>query len=209
MTTLASVPISKAKTLAQDPGIRTLDEEWLGWLTDGVREVCVIRPSAYAPTASIQLVRGSMQSIPGDGVLFIDYIRSMGVAGLAAGPAARRVLRHRLDASNPGWHSAAPTAAAQHYVFDESAPKTFYVYPPSDGTTQAEIRYAAIPPVISSLFAVIPVDDIYAAPLIDYLMYRAYMKDTEYAGNAERSLIHRKAFENTMGLKVSGDSQKT
>lgn len=207
MTTLASTLIGKAKTLAQDPGVRTADSEWLGWLSEGVREICIIRPSAYTITTSQPLVAGSKQSIPVDGVRFLDYVRSMGVSGSSPGAAARRVMRRRLDASNPSWHAAAPSAVPQHFMFDEDAPTEFYVYPPSDGTTQAEVRYSATPADIASLGATIPIADIYAGPLIDYLMYRAYQKDTEFAGNAERALLHRKAFETTMGLKAISDAE--
>lgn len=208
MTTLASALIGKAKILAQDTtAIRWTDPEWLGWLSDGQREICIIRPSAYSKIANVTLAAGTKQSIPADGVEFIEYIRAMGASGTVPGLAARKVPRRMLDASIPGWHLTAGAAAVPiHYVYEPQAPKFFYVYPASTGAQLVEILYAASPIDVASTATAIALDDVYGGPLIDYMMYRAYLKDSEFQGNAERSLLFRKAFENTMGLKAIGDA---
>ena len=43
------------------------------------------------------------------------------------------------------------------------------------------------------------VDDIYANALIDYVLYRSYMKDAEFAGNAQRANNHFQLFANSVG----------
>ena len=207
MSTLASTIIGKAKLLVQDTtGIRWGDPEWLGWLSDGQREICIIRPSAYSKIANVTFVAGTKQSIPADGMEFIEYMRGMGVNGTTPTIAARKVPRRLLDSQNPGWHSATAVAAPTHYVFEPQAPKFFYVYPPSNGTTQSEILYAAVPADVAAVGNPITLDDIYAGVLIDYMLYRGYLKDSEFMGNAERAVLFRKAFENTMGLKAVADA---
>ena len=48
----------------------------------------------------------------------------------------------------------------------------------------------------------ISIPDIYANALLDYILYRAYSKDSEYAGNAQRAQSHYGAFVNTMGVEI-------
>lgn len=206
-TITANSIISKAQILAQDTtGVRWPAAEWLGWLNDGQREIAIARKDSFTKIASVPLVAGTKQTIPGDGIMFIEYIRAMGVGGATPGAAARKVNRRLLDSQIPNWHTTPPTASPQHYVFEPLAPKTFYVYPPSVGGVQAEILYSASPTDVTDPANPISVDDIYATVLLDYLLYRAYSKDSEFVGNAERALVYRKAFENALGLKAQADA---
>ena len=36
----------------------------------------------------------------------------------------------------------------------------------------------------------------------DYVLYRAYTKDSEYAGNAARAQAHYAAFANALGVEI-------
>lgn len=206
-TITAQSIITKAQTLAQDTtGVRWPVAEWLGWLNDGQREIAIARPNSFTKIVSVPLVAGTKQSIPSDGIMFIEYIRAMGASGSTPGAAARKVNRRLLDSQIPNWHTATATAAPQHYIFEPLAPKTFYVYPPSTGSVQAEILYSASPPDITAVGNTISVDDIYATVLLDYLLYRAYSKDSEFVGNAERALVYRNSFEKAIGLKAQADA---
>ena len=206
-TILASATIGKAKILVQDTStVRWQDAEWLGWLNDGQREIAIIRPSAYTKIASIPLVAGTRQTLPADGVAFVEFMRNMGVGGATPGRAARKVTRRLMDAQTPNWHSQTQSAVVQQYVYEPMSPKTFYVDPPSNGTTQAEVLYEASPPDVATLSSVIALDDVYANALLDYLLYRAYSKDSEFIGNAERAVLYRKAFETSLGLKAQSDA---
>jgi hypothetical protein len=206
-TITAQAIISKAQTILQDTtGIRWPTTELLGWINDGQREIVMLRPDAYTKISTFALTAGTKQAIPSDGVMLIEVIRNMGTNGTTPSGAIRKVPRQILDGQVPGWHSATAAATVQHYTVEDRAPKNFYVYPPSLGTTQVEVLYSAAPPDVASASNVISVDDIYSTVLLDYLMYRAYSKDTEYAGNADRAALARKAFENAMGLKAAADA---
>jgi hypothetical protein len=207
-TVLASSVIGKVQTIIQDTtGVRWPQSELLGWLNDGQREIAMLRPDACTKITSLALVAGTKQSIPdADGVMLIEVFRNMGADGSTPGNAVRKVPRQILDAQVPNWHASTSTAVVQHYTMETRAPKTFYVYPPSLGTTKVEILYAAVPADLSADTDVLTIDDIYSNSLIDYLLYRAYSKDAEYAGNADRAMLSRKAFENTLGLKSQADA---
>jgi len=51
---------------------------------------------------------------------------------------------------------------------------------------------------------VIGIDDIYANALMDYMMYRAYQKDSEFA-NLNRAAVYYQAFTTSLGIKSQAD----
>lgn len=206
MATLASALILRAQQLAQDlDTVHWTEAEWLEWLNDGQLQIVVLRPSANTKTVSAPLVAGTKQAIPADGVMFLDITRNMGVGGATPGPAPRRVKRRVLDAFNPSWHTATATAVVEHFVFEDVDSKTFYVYPPATGAAQVELRYSARPTAVLNSASAITLDDIYANCLLDYMLYRAYSKDTEVQANLDRAALYAKTFEGFLGAKSKAD----
>lgn len=71
--------------------------------------------------------------------------------------------------------------------------------------------YAAYPtdiaePADGALYTAVTGDislpDIYGNVLQDYVLYRAYTKDSEYAGNGQRAQAHYAAFANALGIEI-------
>lgn len=144
---LASSVLSKVQTLLQDStNVRWTQAEILGWLNDGQRAICIVRPDACSKLTSIPTVAGTKQTIPADGSAILKVIRNMGAGGATPGAVVRKVPMELLDSSLPNWHAATATNAAQHFTTDARSPRTFYLYPPSTGAHMVEALYAA-PPV--------------------------------------------------------------
>ena len=196
-TILASTVIGKAQIILQDTtGVRwPSDTELLGWLNDGQREVMVFKPNANVKNIAIKLAGGTKQALPTDGVQLIDVVRNMGTDGQTPGRAIRIVMREILDAQVPDWHSSTPNATTKHYMYSVLDPKNFYVYPPQPASNQgyAELVYGAVP-ADATINGAISIDDIYQNVLIDYILYRAYSKDTEYAADEGRAGKHQAAY---------------
>jgi hypothetical protein len=171
----------------------------LGWLNDGEREVVLHKPNAYIKNVATPLTTGSKQTLPVDGVSLIDVPRNVN------GPAVRVVSREILDAQTPGWHTSTPVLVVKHYVYSPLDPKTFYVYPPSNGSSVVDLVYAAAPADIAEA-ALILVDDVYATALINYILYRAYSKDAEYAANAAQATAFYQQFMTLLGAKVTAEA---
>jgi hypothetical protein len=205
-TILASAIINKAKVLLQDTtNVRWTDLELLGWLNDGQREVVILRPDSTSKIAVLALVTGTRQTIPADGSSILRVVRNMN--GGSAGRAIRHVPMELLDSSLPDWHTTATNAVVQHAVTDIRMPKTFYVYPQATvAVNSVEILYSAFPTDVSAVSNTISVDDIFATPLIDYVCFRAYLKDQDLAGNSERAAGHRSLFMETMSGKSQSDA---
>jgi len=189
--------IARASVLLQDPtNIRWPKTELLDWLNDGQREVVLRKPNASVKNAAINLIAGTKQFIPSDGVQLLDVVRNM-----VSGQAIRIVDREILDAQLPGWHGATQTKDVQHYCYNDLDLKNFYVYPPNNGTGAVELIYSSSP-TAATLGGVISIDDIYQSALVDYIMYRAYSKDSEYAADPARVSSYYTSFANSLGGKL-------
>jgi hypothetical protein len=51
----------------------------------------------------------------------------------------------------------------------------------------------------------IKIVDSYANAMLDYMLYRAYSKDAEYAANAQRAMGHYQAMQAALGIKTQTD----
>jgi hypothetical protein len=206
-TILASAIINKAEIVLQDTtNVRWSESELLGWLNDGQREIALLRPDVSNVTASVALVAGTKQALPSTGTMLMKITRNMGTNGTTAGPAVRKVPQDLLDSQRPNWHTDTATAVVQHYTFDLRTPRIYYVWPPSLGTTQVEMVYAAPPADVAAIGNAITIDDIYANVLINYILYRAYSKDMELAGNAARAEAALNLFNAALGGKANADA---
>lgn len=187
--TLASAVIARAAGLLQDTTFTRWPElKQLEWLIDGQREAAMLNPLLYLRTVDHTLNKGTKQTLPADGRELVDVARNV------SGEAITQVARRSLDSQVPDWHSLTRAhKKVLHFCYSATDPKNFLVYPPSPGGNAVELTYAAIPPAIG-LTAPISLDDSYVGALVDYLMYRAYEKDTEHAPNAAAAGLHRASF---------------
>jgi hypothetical protein len=198
-TILASAIVTQASTIAQDAGAtRWSAAEWLDWLNAGVREICTFTDAGVV-IGNISLVAGTKQSLPTGAIFLQDIIRNMGVGGATAAETVRSTTRAHLDAYNPGWQTATSTLVVKNYAYDPKSPRTFWVYPPMSGATTVEAQYVALPAAVTSGQA-IPIDDRYANPILDYMLYRAFSKDVEIAGLLSRAAVHYAAMNHALGI---------
>jgi hypothetical protein len=196
----ASDVLTRAADIIQDQtNVRWPQDELLRYLNDARREIAIARPDLYATTSTVTLTSGGTRySLPADGVRLIDVTRNMpsGVAGKAI----RIVEREILDAQKPDWHTETASAIVKHFMYDERNPRQYYVYPPATAGHQIEIVYGQTPTDISVLSTSLSQEDIYTGAIVDYVCYRAFSKDSEYAGNSARAQAHYQQFMNALGL---------
>lgn len=202
-TITAQAIVDRARHILQDTttgGTRWLDPELLKWVNDAQREIVLLKPNAYSAVESVTLEAGTRQNLPAAGLLLLAIVRN------TTGHAVRRVDRNIMDSENSAWHTDTQSANVEHYVFDEDAPDTFWVYPPNNGAGSVEIIYSKSPADLADLSDPITLNDIYSNVILDYILYRAYSKDTDYAGNATRASNHYNAFNNSLGVKVKAEA---
>ena len=208
MSITAQSIIRRVVDIIQDAtNVRWTVPELVRYLNDGQREIVLHRRDAMSTNAALALAVGTKQAIPAAGTELIDVIRNSNTPKRAV----RLCNREILDAQSPGWHGQTAAAEILHYMFDARDPKVFYVYPPAAAGASLDIVYSALPtdvtePAEGSLYTAvtgnISVPDIFANVLQDYIFYRAYTKDADYAGNLQRATAHYAAFANALGVDV-------
>lgn len=217
MPITASSIIRRATNIIMDEtSVRWPTPELVRWLNDAQRAIVSIRPDAINATVTATLAASTRQDLDNMGLMplplkLVGIQRNM--AATSNKNAVTLVARHLLDAQQPSWHSMTPAVSIQHYMFDVRDPKTFYVYPPATSAAQLEINYSAYPtdiaePAVGSTYADVvgnlTVPDIYDGPILDLILYRAYLKDSEFAGNVQRAESHRAAAASALGSELVG-----
>jgi hypothetical protein len=211
MTIAASSIIRRVvETMQDNTSIRWPVAELVRYLNDGQREVVLYRPDSMVTNASVTLAAGAKQSLPTNGAKLIDVVRNTGVNKRSVRITSRTIL----DTQSPNWYNLAGVTEVLHYMYDPRDPRVFYVYPPAAASgASVEIVYAAYPtdiaePADGALYSAvtgnITLPDIYGNVLTDYILYRAYTKDSEYAGNAQRAQAHYAAFQGALTAEMNG-----
>ncbi len=209
MTTItAKEIIDRASTILQDDtNVRWTESELLQWFNDGQREIVLHKPDGYTKNESKKLNSGTKQSISPDGIQLVSVVRNMGADGNTPGRAVTLIRMDILDTVVPNWHAEAQKTEVKHYMFDDRDPKKFYVYPPADGSTYLEMIYSASPDIVSDINDTITLDDVYSNALLDYILYRAYLKDADFAANNQRATGAYQTFLQSIGQMQQAEYQ--
>ena len=223
MTISSQSIIHRATDLLQDQtSVRWPANELVRWLNDAQRAVVKVRPDSMNTTATFRCTEGTRQSLKsatasgGTTVLtpapakLIEITRNM--AATSAKKAVTEVARGIMDAQTPGWHNLTNTHDIQHFMFDPRDPNTFYVYPPATSSAELEVMYAAYPTDITeppegttyeAVAGNLSLPDIYADDVLNLILYRAYSKDSEYAGNAQRASAYMAMVTASLGAEIA------
>ena len=198
--------VDRAEFIFQDTSnIRWTTAELLFWLNDAQREIALLKPDATATNTTITLATGTKQSVPSGGNRLLKVVRNMSAASSGTGKTAIRIVsRDALDTQEPNWHDPTVAGYSKHtnivknYMYSEEDPRTFYVYPGVAGNAYIELVYSSNPATVA-INANLGVPDVYANAVLDYVLYRGYMKETESASQ-QRATTHYQLF---MGALVS------
>lgn len=205
--------VSRVQTLLQDAGAtRWPLLEIQNWLNDAYKEIVILKPSSNTLVGTFTCAVGTKQTLTvgfPTATRLIDIVRN--VAATSAKKAVRPIDRRILDDQRPGWHNETGVIDVQHYVFDDRMPVHFWVYPPALTTSQLEVAYAAVPTPHALTEAQlgnagtadpINLDDSYANAILDYILYRSFLKDVEYAANTQRAVAHYQAMAASLGVRT-------
>lgn len=198
--------MQRVNKLLNDPGFtRWPKDELLNYLNDAQRAIVLRRPDSYTVDVDdFACVVGVKQSLPVDALKLIDIPRNASGKAIR-GPYNRQVLDDNYDT----WYAGKTATEVELYIYDERNPKTFYVYPGVVADINLTLVYSKAPPAIDTAAhdsgEAIALDDVYVNAIIEWILYRAYMKDAEYAANPNKSQMHMNAFRSQLGEKSQAD----
>lgn len=139
---------SASRILLDEDYTRWTMTELAEWLTAALREVALHVPTATSRNIVIPLVEGTFQRLPADCQQVLRVVRNVDVEGdNRVGKGVITIVdRQALDSQNPNWHDGQYVRFrpyARHFIFDETDPLTFYVWPGNDGSGHVEPRHLA------------------------------------------------------------------
>lgn len=193
--------------------------ELCGWINEAVRAIVLAKPSARSESRVIALEPGTLQRVPQTGAP--EPLALLAIRRNIADPdhpeqggrAVTKTSITALDAQEPNWHDPQTVPfrkEARQFVFDEENPLEYYVYPGNDGSGHVDAVLSVLPSPLSpsgpadaidSYAGQIGLPEPYSVPLLDYVLYRAQMKDDE-AGSGGRAMAHYQQFATALGIKV-------
>lgn len=195
---LASVPLNQVSEILIDATKVTWTEaQLIAWLNDAQLAVALVRPDSSSEITTLKLAAGTTKQQLASGALrLLSIVRNMGSDGATPGDAIDLVERGVKDALDRGWHSADKSAVVDEYVFDERRPTDFYVSPPTHVTTNVwiELSQAIAPKDIVLATDSIALLDVYSAPLQEWMLYKAFSRDSEETPNHARAESHKATF---------------
>jgi hypothetical protein len=208
MTVAASVIIGRAqKILLDTSGVRWDSTELLGWVNDAQREVSIYKPAESIRRDAVLLVAGTYQRLAADATQLLQVVCNLrSTSPRIAGRSVTPVARHVLDAMHPRWQESDyfPFAAeAKHFAPDDVDIGAFHVFPGNDGTGHVEVVIAVPPAILTDAAQLLSVRDVYANAVLDYVLYRAFSKDSESANTSERAGGHYAMFSAAIGIKAT------
>jgi hypothetical protein len=200
--------INRCEIISQDKtSVRWPKQEWLNGYNDAILFVVNRRPDKAVKNVDFVVdVTNTKQTLPADALSLFTITRNVG-----SGRPIRKLSRNQLDDQYENWHQET-AVNIDHFMYDERDPKIFYIYPrPVSGPHTIEIIYPFAPEAVQiSDFTnndeTISVDDSFLNPILDFMLYRAYSKDADYAANGQRANDHLMAAENALGSKTQADA---
>ncbi len=197
--------IRRSKALLFDAlQVRWQDEELLDWFNAGQTHLVSVRPDANTVRADHLCALGTEQTLTAEGLRLIRVIRDVG------GSAIRFMDMDQLDNQIPDWHDdSEPVTDCEFCTYTDKDPRRFYLYPAPEAGHKVVHIYSAKPAVIEiSNFdtdnKTIALPDTYADPLVDYVLYRAFSKDSDFA-NGARAQAHYQAMMQAIQGKTEAD----
>lgn len=209
--------IARVEDILQDEGVRWLRLELQQWINEAYLSIVALRPDATATTGTFTCAAGTRQTLTAQfstAQKLLDITRNL--AATSDKKVVRAIARQTLDDQRPGWHGETQSVNVQFFAYDPQQPREFLVYPPATTAAELEVIYSDYPGAHALSennldpdggdTTVILLDDIYAPAITDWVLYRAYSKDSEYAANEARASAAYQAFNAAIGAKTQVDA---
>ena len=184
---------------------RWSNPDLISYINDACRLILIKRPDANTVPVEVVLVAGALQTIPDTAYKLVDVICNLN-ADSSQGRAVTIVDGAVLDSFNPGWRSGAKASAVKHYIFDPRTSRRFEVYPPVNAGVKVQAKLANYVGQATQATDPVGLLDEYMEHLVCFVLYKAYARDMEFAGNAELAASYLALFNGMLGDKTMADN---
>lgn len=196
--------ITGARDALQDTdptAYRNSDTELLRYVHDGLQEIAQFKPSAFSDLYPFTCVAGQCEQT----VDLDDANTILDVVSIHEGAGLTPFDRATMDLFRPSWRTDAP-GPAQQWAPVESDPLRFYVYPAPLSGQVVDLRVARNPGTYALGDTILYLPESYKPALIDYVIYRAELKDDENV-LTQRSAAMYATFLRKIGVSNASGTQ--
>lgn len=192
-------------------GTRWPETELLKWFNMAQQDIVNHRPDTHAESVLHRCVAGTRQVLPPQALRLIRVLRNESGSKRVIDMIEQRIL----DEQRPDWHDDSnPQSEVQHYIYDDRTPKEFMVWPAVVANTEIRMTISTAPAIVSIAdfktdTQTLGLDDTYANPIMDFILFRAYSKDVTYAGSPQKAMAAYQSYANALGIKAQMDKAIT
>lgn len=200
--------ISRVRPILNDSdasAYRWPDSDLITYISDACRQILIKRPDSNTFVEELTLVAGALQEVPGTAYRLIDIACNKGADG-TRGRAITLVEVEVLDSFSPSWRSARRENSVRHYIFDPRTPRRFEVFPPVNAGVKIESKVANYIDRATQLQDPVGLSDEYLEHIVAFVLYKAYARDMEFAGNAELAVSYLTLFNGMLDGKTVADN---
>lgn len=215
-----------ASQVIQDASVTLMDltftrwklPELLDYVNEAVEQITTMKPNVMTAQVVMDLAPGARQRIPAGNTVLIRVVHNT-----AVGTNQRSITAlpnsDLLDMFFPNWRNNAQFPRAQiveHVIPNPSDLTYFDVVPPNDGTGQVLIetsqkparlaRTGTGPHVLQQYRVTVPLPDIYQTAILNYVLFRAFSKDSGTPAGAQRAVGYMQAFKDIIGTLASTET---
>jgi len=185
--------------LVDEDEVTWTDADLLEHYNEALRAIAVAKPDACQITGPIDLVEGTVQTLPAGGTLVFDVFENV--------TSKRRITQvdeELLDETARFWPAGAQTIDVRHFCYDERNKNQYRVWPPNNGDGQVLASYGTVPGPVN-LYDVNPIGDQWEPALMAYVMGAAYRRNTQRQ-DINKSTTYFSRFAQMVGLGANAEN---
>ncbi|KJR21515.1 hypothetical protein BOO91_14715 [Vibrio navarrensis] len=177
--------------------VRWSRPELIDFMNDAIAAIVIRRPDLSRATAAVATSSNTV-ALPADAyqILAVNHIDNV---------AATFVSINKLNQLYPEWRTT--VGAPVCWTRNELDETTLFLYPAPQEQVNVEVVYSRTLKVTDES-AAFPLSEVYEGVVADFVMYRAYNKDSLNPAEGQKAQLHLQAFATALGDKTATDNAK-
>ena len=159
----------------------------------------LVKPDSSTSFMTATLDAGEVQNLPEGALRLLDSYYRLDGSGNTAGYVTM-VEREEFD------FLPTPAGPVRHIAYSEKIPGKFWVSPSAASGEKIMLLCSVVPNPVSDKDNAFPLSPKYSIPVVEYMLYLIFRRDSERSPNAARAQQHRQAFFDLLQVKNSSDA---
>ena len=187
-----------SRDLIDKRNVRWSRPELIDFMNDAISAIVIRRPDLSSGTSTVETSSNTL-TLPSDAyqILAVNHIDNV---------AATFVNINKLNQLYPDWRTT--KGAPVCWTRNEMDETTLFLYPAPDGSVRVEVVYSRTLKVKDEE-SPFPLSEVYEGVVADFVMYRAYNKDSLNPSEGQKAQLHLQAFATALGDKTATDNAKS